>query len=71
LIARNRKYVKNRNIVRSLMFNPKTPLEITLHMLPTVTAGDLKALAGSKNVPETLRTSAIRLQRNRTRTRDD
>jgi hypothetical protein len=71
LIATNRKYIRNRNIVRSLMFNPKTPLEVSLHMLPTVTAADLKSLAGSKNVPETLRTAAIRLQRNRTRTRDD
>ena len=53
------------------MFNPKTPLEITLHLLPTVTAADLKALAGSKNIPDTLRTSAIRLQRKRTRTRED
>jgi hypothetical protein len=71
LIAINRKYIKNRNIVRALMFNPKTPLEVTLHMLPTVTATDLKGLAGSKNIPETLRTAALRLQRQRSRTRDD
>jgi hypothetical protein len=71
LISVNRKYRKNYAIVRALMFNPKTPLEISLHMLPGVTATDLKTLAGSKNVPETLRTSAIRLQRQRTKTRED
>jgi hypothetical protein len=71
LIAQNRKYIKNRNIVRTLMFNPKTPLEVTLHMLPTITASDLKTLTTSKNVPETLRTAATRLQRQRSRTRED
>jgi hypothetical protein len=71
LIATNRKYRKNYTIVRTLMFNPKTPLEITLHMLPNVTATDLKMLTSSKNIADTLRTAATRLQRQRSRTRDD
>lgn len=71
LIATNRKYRKNYTIVRKLMTNPKTPLEITLHLLPTVTPQDLKSLVGNKNIPDTLRTAATRLQRQRTRSRDD
>lgn len=71
LIAVNRKYRKNYSIVHALMFNAKTPLEVTLHLLPTVTAQDLKNLAGNKNIPDTLRTAATRLQRQRSRTRDD
>jgi hypothetical protein len=71
LIATNRKYRKNYTIVRTLMFNPKTPLEITLHLLPNTTATDLKLLTGSKNIPDTLRTAATRLQRQRSRMRDD
>jgi hypothetical protein len=70
MIATNRKYRKNYTIVRTLMFNPKTPLEITLHLLPTVKALDLKMLTASKNVPETLRTSANRLQRQRASQRE-
>ena len=70
LIAVNRKYRRNYTIVRNLMFNPKTPLEITLHMLPNITAQDLKLLMGNKNVPDTLRTSAMRLHRVRTQGRD-
>ena len=35
LIAGNRKFRKNYTIIRALMFNPKTPLEVTLHLLPT------------------------------------
>jgi hypothetical protein len=70
LIAVNRKFRKNYVIVRALMFNPKTPLEVTLHMLPSITAKDLKFLAASKNIPDTLRTAANRLQRRRSAERE-
>jgi hypothetical protein len=43
------------------MFNPKAPLDVTLHMLTSINPADLKILAKSRNVPETLRTSAARL----------
>ena len=66
LIAANRKFRKNYTVTRALVNNPKTPLEITLHLLPTVKPQDLKLLAGNKNVNETLRTAANRLQRQRT-----
>lgn len=66
LIAINRKFRKNPAIMRNLMFNPKTPLEITLHLLPTVTAQDLKLLINNKNIPDVLRTAALRLNRVRT-----
>jgi len=65
IIANNRKYRKNYSILRALMFNPKTPLEITLHLLPHVKPVDLKFLTTNKNVAETLRTAAMRLQRQR------
>lgn len=70
MIAGNRKYRKNYTIVRALMFNPKTPLEVTLHILPNVTAQDLKMLVTNKNIPDTLRTSANRLQRQRASQRE-
>jgi hypothetical protein len=70
LIAVNRKYRKNYTIKRALMFNPKTPLEVSLHMLPSVTAQDLKLLVASRNIPDTLRTAANRLQRQRTIVRE-
>ena len=70
LIAGNRKYRKNYTIVRALMFNPKTPLEVTLHLLPSVTAQDLKLLVSNKNIPDTLRTAANRLQRQRASQRE-
>jgi hypothetical protein len=70
LIAGNRKFRKNYGIIRGLMFNPKTPLEVTLHLLPHIKAQDLKFLATSKNIADTLRTAALRLQRQRSSVRD-
>ena len=71
LIATNRKFRKNYTITRTLIFNPKTPLEISLHLLPNIKPQDLKFLTGNKNIPETLRTAANRLQRQRSKTRGD
>jgi hypothetical protein len=65
LIANNRKFRKNYAILRGLMFNPKTPLEVTLHMLPHLKPQDLKFMTTNKNVSDTLRTAATRLQRQR------
>lgn len=65
LIAGNRVFRKNYVVVRNLMNNPKTPLDVTLHMLPMLNAIDLKRLATNKNVPETLRTTAAKLARTR------
>lgn len=65
LIAGNRKFRKNYSVIRNLLNNPKTPLDVSLHMLPMVNAIDLKRLTSNKNVPETLRTTALKLQRTR------
>jgi hypothetical protein len=65
LIAGNRNFRKNYVVVRNLINNPKTPLDVTLHMLPILNAQDLKRLTTNKNIPETLRTTAYKLQRTR------
>jgi hypothetical protein len=51
--------------VRNLTNNPKTPLDISLHFLPNLAPQDLKTLTLNRNVPETLRSMALRLQRQR------
>jgi hypothetical protein len=65
LIATNRNFRKNYAVVRNLLNNAKTPLDISLHLLPIANAVDLKKLTTNKNVPETLRTTALKLQRTR------
>jgi len=65
LIAGNRAFRKNYVVVRNLLNNPKTPLDVSLHILPMLNAVDLKRLTTNKNVPETLRATATKLQRTR------
>jgi hypothetical protein len=62
LIAKNRNFRKNYVVVRNLMNNPKTPLDVSLHMLPILNPLDLKRLCTNKNIPETLRSTANKLQ---------
>jgi hypothetical protein len=65
LIATNRNFRKNYVVVRNLMNNPKTPIDVSLHMLPILNAADLKRLSMNKNIPETLRSTAQKLMRTR------
>ncbi|HWT89196.1 MAG TPA: hypothetical protein VN454_10375 [Candidatus Angelobacter sp.] len=65
LIASNRVFRKNYIVVRNLVNNPKLPLDVSLHLLPIINGIDLKKLTMNKNVPETLRSSAVKLQRQR------
>lgn len=61
IIAHNRLWMKNYVIVKNLIFNSKTPLDITMHQLARLTARDLKILSTSKSVPETLRSTAAKM----------
>jgi len=65
LIALNRVFMKSYAIIRNLVKNPKTPLDITLHALPRLNATDLRILTMNKNIPETLRNAALKLHRAR------
>jgi len=65
LIGKNRNFRKNYSVVRNLLNNGKAPLDVTLNLLPMLNPLDLRKLTMNKNVPETLRTTAIKLQRQR------
>jgi hypothetical protein len=54
-IARNRKFIKNYNVIRNLVNNPRCPLDLSLGLMKNLFAPDLKGLSMNKNVPETLR----------------
>jgi hypothetical protein len=64
-ISMTRIFMKNYSIVRNLINNPKTPLDVSLHLFPRLTASDLVKLTANKNVPETLRSTAMKLHRKR------
>jgi len=65
LISKNRNFMKSYVVVKNLTKNPKSPLDVSLHLLPHLTPNDLKHLSANKNVPETLRSSAAKLHRQR------
>jgi hypothetical protein len=65
VIARNRNFIKNYTVVKNLLNNSKTPLDISLHLLPRLTPLDLRMLTMNKNIPETLRSMAVKLHRQR------
>jgi len=60
-IARNRKFIKNYNVVRNLVNNPRCPLDISLTLVKTLQVYDLKGLRHNKNVPDTIRKVAAKL----------
>ncbi len=66
IIAGKKQFMKNYTVMRNLTFNPKAPLDLTLGLMNHLLLPDLKGLAKSKNVPETLRNTAAKLLRQRT-----
>lgn len=69
VIGAHRNFVKNYAVVRNLVGNSKTPIETTLHLLPRLTLQDLRLLTTNKNIPQLLRTTAIKLYKQRTEAR--
>jgi hypothetical protein len=62
-ISLNRNFIKNYAIIRNLVNNPKTPMDISMGLLKRLITTDLKKLAMNKNVPETVRTMATKMIR--------
>ncbi len=69
MIGKNRNFRKNYNVVRNLLNNGKAPLDCSLGLLPMLNPPDLKKLGMNKNIPETLRASAVKLMRQRNETK--
>jgi hypothetical protein len=59
-IQRNRKFMKNYNVVKNLINNPRCPLDLSLTMVKNLQVNDLKFLSMNKNVPETLKKVALK-----------
>ena len=60
-IGRNREWASNRNIMHSLVMNPKTPVEITIRFLPRLNKKDLEFIDKSRSLPMALRSTAKRI----------
>jgi hypothetical protein len=60
-ISMKRRFVKHYPIVRNLVSNPRTPLDVSLTFIKNMQLNDLKALSTNKDVSETVRKSATRM----------
>jgi hypothetical protein len=70
-IARNRKFMKSYSVVKNLVNNPRSPLDISLALMKNLLVPDLKALSLNKNVPETLKKIALKNFREKTSGKKD
>ena len=62
-IPMKRKYAKNYNIMRNLVYNPRTPLDLSLGLMKGLLIHDLKNLSSNKEVSDTIRKVALRMFR--------
>lgn len=59
-IPLKRRFVKNYNVVRNLVANPRTPIDIGLALMKNLLPQDLKNISGNKEVSETIRKLALK-----------
>jgi|SRR5271165_678726 len=70
-IPMNRRFAKNYAITRNLVYNPRTPLDISLGLMKNLLIHDLKNLSGNKEVSDTIRKLALRMYKQKTEKKRD
>jgi hypothetical protein len=69
IIGTKRKFLKRYNVVRILCMNPKTPIDVSLSLIPRLTTNDLKNLTKNRDVSDTVAKAAVKIFRDRTSAR--
>lgn len=64
-ISNNRDWMKAYSVALALANNPKTPIGITLTLLPRLMTRDLRFLAKSKGIPDVIRVTARKMAQKR------
>lgn len=62
-IAKKRDWISRYSVAKNLVFNPRTPLPIAIRLVPRLAVRDLRELGRDKNVPDAVRSTALRLYR--------
>jgi hypothetical protein len=60
-IPLKRRFMKNYKVVRNLVSNPRTPLDLGLGLMKNLLAADLKNISANKEVSETIRKLALKM----------
>lgn len=62
-IANSKSWIRKYKVVFALCQNPRSPLNVTMRLLPRLSARDLQHLSRSRNVSDAVRRRALRLYR--------
>ena len=62
-ITMKRRFIKQYAILRNLVFNPRTPIDVSLGLVKHLLTADLRNLTGNKEVSDTVRKMATRMFR--------
>jgi hypothetical protein len=68
-IAMKRRFAKCYPVTRNLVFNPRTPLDLSLGLMKNLLVNDLKNLSSNKEVSDTIRKLALKMYRQKTDTK--
>ncbi len=68
-IASKRKFMKNYAVIRQLVNNPRSPLDLALPLLAHLLVMDLRHLSMNKNVGDVLRKIALKMYKEKSETR--
>lgn len=60
-ITRKREWIGKYNICKALVQNPRTPLATALRLVPRMSVRDLRELSRDRNIPDAVRSTALRL----------
>ncbi len=60
-IPMKRRFAKNYAVIRNLVFNPRTPLDLSLALMKNLLVGDLRNLSGNKEISDTVRKLATKM----------
>src|SRR3989338_6482196 len=69
IISGSRKFMKSLIVIRNLVNNPRTPIDVSIPLLNRIPDNELKTLGGNRNIPDTVRAMAFKLYKQRTDTR--
>ena len=60
-IPMKRRFFKDYAVLRNLVSNPRTPLDVSLGLMKHILVGDLRHLSGNKEVSDTVRKLALKM----------
>ena len=60
-ISKRREWFGKYPIARAMVVNPKTPVAVSMRILPRLSVRDLREVGRDRNIPDAVRSSALRL----------